>query len=152
TEGNLTLAGDKSRLAFTGYQGDILSVTTGQQTAPSNLSYDRGIGTVDAFGNYSNPYRGGAWYGIATGKTNPRGVATDGAGQFGGCGNGYGSLYFNAGGGLDPIQFQNIALTSCSKVINTPVYASVKQSESVNLYPAGVYSFVDFYNNPVPYP
>lgn len=153
TEGNLTLAGDKSVVTFAAYQGDILSITTGQQTAPSNLSYDRGIGTVDAFGNYVNVYRGGGWYGIATGKTNPRGVATDGAGNFWGCGNGYGSLYFNPGvTTAGPIQFQNIALTSCSKVVNHAVYASVKSSESVSLYPAGVYSFVDFFNNPVAYP
>jgi len=152
TEGNLTRSGDRSVLAVTGYAGDLLSITTGQQTAPSNLSYDRGFGTVDAFGNYTGIYRGGGWYGIATGKTNPRGVATDGAGNFWGCGNGYGSLYFNAITAPNPIQFQNIALTSCSKVINNALYASVKSSESVNLYPAGVYSFVDFYNNPVPYP
>jgi len=152
TEGNLTLAGNRSVLAFAGYCGDILSIATGQSTAPSNLSYDRGIGTVDAFGSYVNVYRGGAWYGIATGKTNPRGVGTDGAGQFWGCGNGYGSLYYNTHFGFDPIQFQNIALTSCAKVINDTLYATVKGSESVNLYPAGVYSFVDFFNNPAPYP
>ena len=153
TEGNLTLSGDKSMVAFAAYQGDILSITTGQQTAPSNLSYDRGIGTVDAFGTYNNVYRGGGWYGIATGKTNPRGVATDGAGNFWGCGNGYGSLYFNpAVTTAGPVQFQNIALTSCVKALNNSVYASVKSSESVSLYPAGVYSFVDFFNNPVPYP
>lgn len=51
TEGNLTLAGNRSVLAFAGYCGDILSIATGQSTAPSNLSYDRGIGTVDAFGS-----------------------------------------------------------------------------------------------------
>ena len=152
TEGVLTLSGDRSVLAFAAYQGDILSIATGQSTAPSNLSYDRGIGTVDAFGSYSNVYRGGAWYGIATGKTNPRGVATDGAGDFWGCGNGYGSLYYNANSGSDPIQFQNIALTSFTRVINDTLYASVKNSESVNLYPAGIYSFVDFWGNPDPYP
>ena len=152
TEGNLTLSGDKSALAFTAYQGDILSIATGLPTAPSNLNYDRGIGTVDAFGSYVNIYRGGAWYGVATGKTNPRGVATDGAGQFWGCGNGYGSMYYNAGTGFDPIQFQNIALTSCAKVVNNALYATVKGSESVNLYPAGVYSFVNFFNAPAPYP
>lgn len=152
TEGSVTLAGDRSALAVTGYAGDILSITTGQQTAPSNLSYDRGIGSINAFGQYSSVYRGGGWYGIATGKTNPRGVATDGAGSFWGCGNGYGSLYFNGVNAPDPIQFQNIALTSASKVINNTLYASVKNAESVNLYPAGIYSFVDFFNNPVPFP
>jgi hypothetical protein len=152
TEGGMTLAGDSSVIAVTGYAGDILSITTGQQTAPSNLSYDRGIGTIDAFGNYTRIYRGGSWYGVATGKTNPRGVATDGAGNFWGCGNGYGSLFFNASSAPDPIQFQNIALTSCAKVINKTLYSTVKTSEAVNLYPAGVYSFVDFFNNPVPYP
>ncbi len=151
TEGGMTLSADKSLLTFAGYQGDILSITTGGQTAPSNLSYDRGIGTVDAFATYANPYRGGGWYGIATGKTNPRGVATDGAGSFWGCGNGYGSLYFTASLG-QPIQFQNIALTSFSKICNNTLYASVKKSEAVNLYPAGIYSFVDFFNNPVAYP
>jgi len=152
TEGNLTLAGDRSVLAVTGYAGDILSITTGQQTAPSNLSYDRGMGVVDAFGVYTRIYRGGGWYGIASGKTNPRGVATDGAGNFWGCGNGYGSLFFNASSAPSPIQFQNIALTSCTKIIDDTLYATVKNSESVNLYPAGVYSFVDFFNNPAPRP
>src|SRR5713226_2319242 len=94
TEGNLTRSGNRSVLTFAAYAGDILS-TTGQSTAPSNLSYDRGIGTVDAVGSYVNVYRGGACYGIATGKANPRGVSTDGGGQFWGCGNGYGSIYYN---------------------------------------------------------
>lgn len=152
TEGNLTLSGDLSLLTFTSYAGDLLSITTGGQTAPSNLNYSRGICTVDVQTNYSQIYLGGGWYGVATGKTNPRGVATDGLGKFWGCGNGYGSLYYNAIAGDQPIQFQNIALTSAIKVINRKVYTTVKQSESVNLYPAGVYSFVDFYNNPVNYP
>jgi|GEM_PF-640785 len=152
TEGNLTLSGDKSVLAVAGYAGDLLSLTTGGQTAPSNLSYDRGIDTIDAFGNVTSQYRGNGWYGTATGKTNPRGVATDGLGGFWGCGNGYGSLYINVNTMSQPIQFQNIALTSCSKVINSAVYSTVKGAESVNLYPAGIYSFVDFNNNPVAYP
>ena len=149
TEGNLTLSDDLSVLAFTGYAGDLLSITTGGQTAPSNLNYSRGICTVDAQTNYSQVYLGGGWYGVATGKTNPRGVATDGQGNFWGCGNGYGSLFYTTSTGDQPIQFQNIALTSAIKVINHKLYTTVKNSESVNLYPAGVYSFVDFYNNPV---
>ena len=152
TEGNMTLSDDRSLLTFAGYAGDILSITTGGQTAPSNLSYDRGVATVDAFTNYTTVYRGSKWYGTATGKTNPRGVATDGAGNFWGCGNGYGSLYYSANTQDDPIQFQNIALTSCSKVINHVLYNTVKGSESVNLYPAGIYTCVDFYNNPAPKP
>ncbi len=152
TEGIMTLSDDRSVLTFAGYQGDILSITTGGQTAPSNLSYDRGVGTVDAFTNYVNVYRGSKWYGTATGKTNPRGAATDGAGNFWGCGNGYGSLYYNANTGDDPIQFQNIALTSCSRAQNHKLYNSVKGSESVNLYPAGIYTLVDFFNNPVSFP
>lgn len=154
TEGVLTLAGDKSRLAFTGYAGDILSITTGGQTAPSNLSYNRGIATLDAFTNYTRVYSGSGWYGIATGKTNPRGVATDGAGQFWGCGNGYGSLYYDANTpSTPPSQFQNIDLTSCVKVINNVVVTSVKAGDVQNgLYPAGIYTFVDNSFNPVPYP
>jgi hypothetical protein len=150
TEGNLTRAADRSVLVFSGYSGDILSLTPG--TAPSNLAYDRGICVIDTDGNNHLAYRGGAWYGISTGKTNPRGVATDGTNQFWGCGNGYGSIYYNANTGADPIQFQNIALTSAVKIRNNAVYTTVVGKESVNLYPAGIYSFVDFYNNPVSYP
>lgn len=147
TEGYMTLADDRSVLTFAGYAGDILSIVTGGQTAPSNLSYDRAVATVDAFTNITTVYRGTKWYGTATGKTNPRGVATDGGGKFWGCGNGYGSLYFDAMTGDDPIQFQNIALTSASRVQNHKLYTSVKGAESVNLYPAGIYTLVDFFNN-----
>jgi hypothetical protein len=150
TEGNLTRSGDRSVLAFSGYSGNILSLSPG--TAPSNLAYDRSICVIDAAGNNHLAYRGGAWYGISTGKTNPRGVVTDGTNQFWGCGNGYGSIYYDANTSADPIQFQNITLTSAVKVRNNAVYTTVKGSESVNLYPAGIYSFVDFYNNLVPYP
>jgi len=153
TEGGMTLSGDKSELALCGYSGTMLSITTGGQTAPSNLSYNRGIATLDAFTNYTRVYSGGGWYGIATGKTNPRGVATDGQGNFWGCGNGYGSLYFNAATTPSPIQFQNVDLTSCIKVINNAVYTSVKAGDVQNgLYPAGLYTFVDDFFNPVPYP
>ena len=148
TEGNLTRAADRSVLAFTGYSGNILSLPG----TPSNVAYDRGICVIDAAGNSSLAYRGGAWYGISTGKTNPRGVATDGTNQFWGCGNGYGSLYYDANTAADPVQFQNITLTSAVKIRNNAVYTTVKNSESVNLYPAGIYSFVDFYGTPVPYP
>ena len=150
TEGNLTRSADRTVLAFSGYSGNILSLSPG--TAPSNLAYDRGICVIDNAGNNHLAYRGGAWYGISTGKTNPRGVVTDGTNQFWGCGNGYGSIYYNANTAADPVQFQNIALTSAVKVRNNAVYATVKGSESVSLYPAGIYSFVDFYNAPVPYP
>ena len=155
TEGNLTLSADRTTLAFGGYCGDICSIfPTALPTpplAPSNLNYDRGIGTVDAFGKYVNVYRGPSWYGIAQGKTNPRGTVTDGAGNFWGCGNGYGSLYYNANTGESPIQVQNLVLTSCSKIINGTLYNSVKSGESGNL-PPGIYSHVGFNLKPYPYP
>ena len=155
TEGNLTLSADRTTLAFGGYCGDICSIfPTALPTpplAPSNLNYDRGIGTVDAFGNYVNVYRGPSWYGIAQGKTNPRGVVTDGSGNFWGCGNGYGSLYYNANTGESPIQVQNLVLTSCSKIINGTLYNAVKSGESGAL-PPGIYSHVGFDLKPYPYP
>lgn len=152
TEGYMTLADDRSVLTFAGYAGDICSITTGGQTAPSNLSYDRAVATVDAFTNVTTVYRGTKWYGTATGKTNPRGVATDGQGNFWGCGNGYGSIYYNATTADDPLQFQSIALTSCARVQNHKLFTSVKGAESANLYPAGIYTLVDFFNNPVDKP
>ncbi|HTY87377.1 MAG TPA: immunoglobulin domain-containing protein [Candidatus Acidoferrum sp.] len=156
TEGNLTLSADRSLLTFAGYCGDICSIfPTALPTpplAPSNLNYDRGIGTVDAFGNYQNPYRGPSWYGIAQGKTNPRGVAADGAGRFWGCGNGYGSLFYNASTSYGPIVVQNLVLTGCAKILNGALYSSVKSGADAQGLPAGIYSFVDFNLNPYPLP
>ena len=152
TEGYMTLSDDRSVLTFAAYAGDILSQTTGGQTAPSNIAYDRAVATVDAFTNLATIYRGTKWYGTATGKTNPRGVSTDGLGHFYGCGNGYGTLYYDVAAGDDPAQLQAIALTSCSRVQNHKLFNSVKGSESVNLFPAGVYTMVDFDNNPVDLP
>ena len=143
-------------MTFGGYAGNILSLTTGFQTAPSNLGYNRGIGLVDAFGNYTNIYNGPSWYGTATGKTNPRGVVTDGTNGFWGCGNGYGSLYFNYATQEGPDVFQNINATSFVRIQNNQVLASVKSGDiatgAANLYPAGIYGFKNFFNQSVAYP
>lgn len=152
TEGNMALSGDKSVLTFGGYCGDICSIVApagSAPLAPSNIAYDRGIGKVDAFGNYTQPYRGPSWYGIAQGKTNPRGTVTDGAGHYWGCGNGYGSLYFDANAGDPPVQIQVTCLTSCAKIINGKLYSSVKSGETGGL-PIGIYSFV--HNDLTPFP
>lgn len=156
TEGNLVLSGDKSVLTFGGYQGDICSIfPTALPTppvAPSNLSYDRGIGQVDAFGNYVNVLRSQLWYGVAQGKTNPRGVTTDGAGHYWGCGNGYGNLFYDSNVGGDPVKISDLVLPGCAKVINGTLYAAVKSGSDAKGQAAGIYSFVDFNLNPVPLP
>ena len=153
TEGNLALSADKSVLTFGGYCGDICSIVApagSAPLAPSNIAYDRGIGQVDAFGNFTQPYRGPSWYGVAQGKTNPRGTVTDGAGHYWGCGNGLGSLYFDAGSpGDPPAQIQVTCLTSCAKIINGTLYSSVKSGETGGL-PIGIYSFV--HNDLTPFP
>ena len=153
TEGNLALSADKSVLTFGGYCGDICSIVApagSAPLAPSNIAYDRGIGQVDAFGNFTQPYRGPSWYGVAQGKTNPRGTVTDGAGHYWGCGNGLGSLYFDAGSpGDPPVQIQVTCLTSCAKIINGILYSSVKSGETGGL-PIGIYSFV--HNDLTPFP
>jgi hypothetical protein len=153
TEGNLALAGDKSVVTFGGYAGDICSIVAppgSAPLAPSNIAYDRGIGQVDAFGVYTQPYRGPSWYGIAQGKTNPRGTVTDGNGRYWGCGNGFGSLYYDTTP-YGPVQIQVTCLTSCAKIINDRLYSSVKSGETGGL-PIGIYSFVDNSFNPFPYP
>src|SRR5258708_6662624 len=111
----------------------------------------------DLFGSRQNPLFVSQFDPNGVNQTNPTyqvAIPTNGAGAMlinGNAGTD-GNLHYNSNTGFDPIQFQNIALTSCAKVINDTLYASVKGSESVNLYPAGIYSFVDFFNNPAPYP
>jgi hypothetical protein len=159
TEGGMARSGDRSGLAFTGYHGDICSLSPG--TAPSSLSYERGIGLVNAFGNLvdasgntnSLVYHGQAWYGSVAGKTNPRGVVSDGTNEFYGCGSTYGTLQFDAGS--DGVyQFQSLSSTRAVKIVNNTLYTTINASDGAGQlgYPAGIYNFVDGDNNPVNLP
>ncbi len=146
---SLGRSADCSILTYSAYTGDILS----QPGTPSALPYHRGISVIDAFGTNQLVYVGDAWYGIATGKTNPRGVVSDGTNNFWGSGNVVGTLYFNPGANDgQPIAIQNFTSTRAVKIINDTVYTTIIGKDSLNTYPCGIYSFVDFNSNPDPMP
>src|SRR5262249_24996590 len=93
------------------------------------------------------------WYGFQGVQANPRGVASDGAGNYWGCGTPVSGLYYSANTQNPPIQFQNTNLSTCIKVINHAVYTSINTNGVQNpTYSAGIYSLVDSNSSPAPYP
>jgi len=158
TEGGMTRSADRSILTLAGYHGDIDSLGN---SAPSSLAYKRAIGTVDAFGTNSLALINDNWYGITTGKTNPRGVATDGTNSFWGAGNPTsgtgiaGTLYYNPSFNDGyPTSLQSQTATRAVKIINNTLYTSVtggKVTENGGL-PPGIYSFLDYNNQPAGLP
>ncbi|MGA9453031.1 MAG: hypothetical protein WBW41_17005 [Verrucomicrobiia bacterium] len=151
TEGGMSRSADRSVLTWAGYSGTICSLSPG--TAPSSLSYPRGICVVTAFTN-SLVYSGQGWYGSVAGKTNPRGVVSDGTNEFYGCGSTYGTLQFDLPSG-SIYQFESaVSSTRAVKIINNTLYTTINGSDGAGIqgYPAGIYNFVDDYNNPVPLP
>ena len=140
---------DRSILTYSAYTGDILSIPG----TPSSEPYHRIISVIDAFGNNTAAYIGDNWYGIATGKTNPRGVVSDGTNNFWGSGNNGGTLYYNPGANDgQPVEIQDFTPTRAVKIINGSVYTTITGKDSLNAYPCGIYDFVDFDNNPDPMP
>ncbi len=146
---SLGRSADRSILTYSAYTGDILSIPG----TPSAEPYHRIISVIDAFGNNTAAYIGDNWYGIATGKTNPRGVVSDGTNNFWGSGNNGGTLYYNPGANDgQPVEIQDFTPTRAVKIINGSVYTTITGKDSLNAYPCGIYDFVDFDNNPDPMP
>jgi hypothetical protein len=149
TEGGMSRAADRSILALTGYHGDVGS----QPGTPSNLPYQRAVGTVDAFGTNTLALVSDNWYGITTGKTNPRGVTTDGTNSFWGSGNNVGTMYYNPGFNDGyPTMLQNLSATRMVKILNGSFYTSVIGKDGSSSYPCGIYNFLDYNNQPVALP
>ncbi len=151
TEGGMSRSEDLSILTFSGYAGTILSLSPG--TAPSSLAYNRGIGVVDAFGTNFLEYAGAGWYGVVSGKTNPRGVVSDGTNEFYGCGSTFGTLQYDAPSG-NIYQFESLSSTRAVKILNGALYTTINGSDGAQLvgYPSGIYNFVDGNNDLVTLP
>ncbi len=147
TEGVLTRSADRRMLVFAGYGGVNLLEKPG---VPSLLDIQRGFCTVDAVGTLhtylyqpSDP----------TEKMNPRGGATDGAGNFWGCGNAGGTLYFNPAGGKGTVEFESVQNTRDMKIINQVLYATLNGADGIAVDKlAGIYRFVDKSGGLVPLP
>src|SRR5580700_11350747 len=136
TEGTLTRSSDRKLLAFAGYGGVNLLQ---EQGTPSLLDIDRAFCTVDAAGaTHTVTYKsqGGA------DKMNPRGVVTDGANNFWGCGNAYGSFFYNPSDAKEPVQFKAIPSLRAMRIINNTLYAAMNGADgnACDLL-AGIFSF-----------
>ena len=147
---------------MTGYCDDLGSVTTNTSDTPSSItniygqSYSRGFGVIDAFTNFNVKYASDMWYGLVDGVTqcNPRGIATDGANDFWGCGTIAGStagsdavesgtLFWSASEG-GPAEVQTIINSGYSmKIINGVLY-EVCQTDTGGAQENGIYNFYGY--------
>jgi hypothetical protein len=147
TEGNLTRSADRKLLGFAGYSGANLLEFKG---APSLLDIKRAFCTVDADGTV----RTAIYKGLSGAeKMNPRGVATDGANNFWGCGNAFGTVYYNPGASSQPVEFKAMPSSRCIKIIGGALYATMNGADSKAAdSAAGIYSFADKAGNAVALP
>ncbi|MDB6021889.1 MAG: hypothetical protein JWQ04_1746 [Pedosphaera sp.] len=137
TEGILTRSADHKLLAFAGYGGvDLLQVSG----TASRLDIKRGFVTVDHSGAvHTYLYKTD----IKDGKLNPRGVATDGTNNFWGCGNTFGTFYYNPTDGHEPARFGAFPNSRAVKIISNTLYVSMNTADGYSGdQPAGVYTFL----------
>jgi len=146
TEGHLSRSADRHWLAIAGYAGVNLLQQPG---VPSQLSIPRGFGTLGSSAqSFTLVYKSNAWYDSA----NPRGVATDGAGNYWGCGDLHGTMYYNPRTAPQPFEFKTLANTRAIKIINQTLYASINTADGQDTEDAGgIYRFVSG-STPVPLP
>lgn len=145
TEGNLTRSADHKLLGFAGYSGVNLLQLKG---APSLLDIKRAFCTVDASGTiHTTVYKGLG--GVE--KMNPRGVVTDGSNNFWGCGNAFGTVYYDPATSTAPVEFKAMPNSRNIKIINQALYATMNgpDSEAADMS-AGIYSLSDGSGNPMP--
>jgi len=135
TEGNLTRSADHQWLGIAGYAGVNLLQTKG---VPSQLDIPRGFGILGASAtSFKLIHQSADWYAGA----NPRGVVTDGANNFWGCGSTYGTVYYNAQTAAAPIGFKALLNTRAIKLINQTLYATINSADAQGTDDsAGIYS------------
>jgi len=125
TEGILTRSADGRYLTFAGYGGVNLLQSNG---TPSVLVIDRGFSTVDAAGAVHTTIYGKE--GSAK-KMNPRGIVSDGSGNFWGCGNAGGTVYYNPGRAAGPVQFADIPDSRAIKIVNHVLYTTLNGPDGI---------------------
>jgi hypothetical protein len=161
---SLTRSADRQYLTLCGYSGNLgtISGTPSSATNASNPNgYPRGFGLMDAFGNFSVPYANPYWYGLFPGITqnNPRGIATDGAGNYWGCGTvagnqsggavaESGAMYWNgAVTGIFPEQFEIPVYSAYQMRIVGGVLYMLGESEAGGAQFNGIYNFLNLPGN-----
>jgi hypothetical protein len=147
TEGNLTRSSDHTVIAFAGYGGVNLLENSG---TPSLLDIPRGYCTIDAMGMvHSVVFKGG----MTDVKMNPRGIATDGSGNFWGCGNANGAFYYNPTATSEPVRFASLPNSRAIRIINNALYATINGADGTAIdKPAGIYDFRDASGASLPLP
>jgi hypothetical protein len=135
TEGMLSRSGDHQRLTFAGYGGVSLLQSNG---TPALLNISRGFSTIDASGKIKTTV-----YNLDSDdeKLNPRGMASDDAGHFWGCGCAVATLYFDAKD-AQPLVFKNIQSTRDIRIINHTAYVTLNGADGTEAgLPAGIFCF-----------
>ncbi len=137
TEGNLTRSCDHKLLAFAGYGGmDLLKV----DGTASRLNIPRGFATVDSSGAlHTFLYKSD----MPEAKVNPRGVVTDGQGNFWGCGNAYGTYYYNPASSQQLVRFKSFPNSRGINIISNILYVSMNAADgALAEQPPGIYDFL----------
>jgi len=146
TEGMLARSADGRLLTFAGYGGVALLQSNG---TPSLLNIDRAICTVDMAGKVHTMIYGRK----GDKKMNPRGVVTDGAGHFWGCGNAFGTVYYDPASMTEPLEFRDIPNSRAIKIIGGTLYTTLNQADGFEGdTTAGIFNFVDGTGNAAPLP
>ena len=138
TEGDLARSDDHLLLTFAGYGGVNLLQAKG---TPSLTDIGRGFCSLDATGASHTliyPVRNTAE------KLNPRGGVTDGTNNYWGCGNAFGTIYYNPTGSTGPVVFSSIPNSRAIRIINHVLYTTINGPDGIasDLH-AGIYSFQD---------
>jgi hypothetical protein len=146
TEGMLARSGDHQRLTFAGYGGVALLQSNG---TPALLDIGRGFCTVDASGKTKTTV-----YKLDSNnqKLNPRGMASDDANRFWGCGSAIATLYYDTKT-AQPMVFENIESTRDIRIINHTAYVTLNGADGIAAdLPAGIFTFANTSGSPEPLP
>ena len=147
TEGMLARSTDRHLLTVAGYGGVSLLQSNG---TPSLLDIGRAFCTVDSAGKVQTTiYRDSG----GVDKMNPRGMVTDGANNFWGCGNSLGTVYYQGGSSNEPVSFTDAPNSRDIKIIGNTVYVTLNGADgTASGLPAGIFSFVNAVGQPAPLP
>ncbi len=137
TEGILARSANHHFLTIAGYGGVNLLQSNG---TPSVLNIGRAFCTVDSTGTiHTTIYQDLG----QNEKMNPRGVVTDGTNNFWGCGNAYGTVYWNPSS-TKPVVFDSVPNSRAIRIVGNTLYVTINKADATaGDISAGIFSFTD---------
>jgi hypothetical protein len=137
TEGILARSANHHFLTIAGYGGVNLLQSNG---TPSVLNIGRAFCTVDSTGAiHTTIYQNLG----QNEKMNPRGVVTDGSNNFWGCGNAYGTVYWNPSSGK-PVVFDSAPNSRAIRIVGGTLYVTLNHADATaGDTSAGIFSVTD---------